>query len=141
MIDTLQTLDKFNKNEFIIQMLGTNDITAVIVGFTFAIIGILLSMLLHYRVSGKHNKNTPDKFDFNYMFWDNIGRILSTLIVVLLVMRFSTEFLGHETTEFWAMIYGLCSDKLVEIFKKIMDGYSPKEAAFSLFKKQDETPL
>jgi hypothetical protein len=138
MNDTLG-IQKFDKVDFFINIFGTNDVTYVVSGLIFSIIGILLSRYFHFRLKGKRNPATPDKFDWGFMIKDNLVQLIVSQVVVSLCMRFSEEFFGESVTMWWALIYGLVSDKLVEVLSKISQGENWKDAVASVFQTPKNT--
>ena len=120
----------FDFSEFLLYIFGTKDWEFVFAGFVFAMLGIGLSYLLQ---GDSENKEILHK--------KNQKRFFVSILVVIIALRFSTEFLEGELTMWWAMIFGLASDKLIEIFTKIKSGTSVTEAmgtAFSIKKKNVE---
>ena len=111
-----------DKSDFVVYLFGTSDYTFVLSGLIFAMIGVFLSNLLQGDIE---NKDMVRKTNHN--------RLIISILVVIITLRFSTEFIGGVLTMWWAFIIGLASDKIVEIFIKIKNGASPTDAIGTAF--------
>jgi len=112
----------FSKSDFLWYLFGTEDWSFVLAGFVFAVLGIALSNLLDRSVD---NKNMLKK--------QNHNRLLISFLAVIVALRFSSEFMGGDLTMWYAFLFGLGSDKLVEILIKIKSGVPVTEALASGF--------
>jgi len=58
-----------------------------VAGFFFSGLAIILSL---YHSSKKRNPaspNTPERFSWTFLFWDNTKRVIATLIVMFILFR------------------------------------------------------
>ena len=102
-------------------LLGTNDYSIVLIGFVYAMIGVLLSLLIHSNKRDPNTQNSPIKFSWGFFLKDNLKRVLTGLILILIFMRFSTELIGKDPTVYSSFLIGFMSDKLIEILKSKID--------------------
>lgn len=56
-------------------------------GFFFAFLGIMLSLYQSSRSRDKLSPNTPLKFSLTFLIWDNLKRVVITLIVMFILFR------------------------------------------------------
>lgn len=68
----------------------------------FAILAIILSLYLSSRQRNPMSANTPERFSWPFLVWDNVKRIVVGQILLFLIFRFTTELLGRELNMFWA---------------------------------------
>lgn len=58
-----------------------------IAGFFFSLLGIVISLWFSSRKRDKESPNTPYKFSWMFLLWDNFKRGLVTLIVMFILFR------------------------------------------------------
>ena len=66
---------------------------------------------------------TPYHFSLNFLWCDNAKRILRSVILIFIFIRFSKELLGVEITMYGAVIIGFSTDKLSQYIKQKASGY------------------
>jgi hypothetical protein len=80
---------------------------------------------MHSRTRDKESANTPQKFSWSFLIWDNFKRIVAGQLLMFLVFRFSTEILGRELNMWWAVLIGFFfsfgSDRLFMWLKERAD--------------------
>lgn len=108
-------------SKILYHLLGTNDYALVLIGFVYAMIGVALSLLIHSTKRDPNKQNSPIKFSWNFFLKDNLIRIITGLILIMIFMRFTTELIGKEPTVYSAFLIGFMSDKLIEILKSKID--------------------
>jgi hypothetical protein len=92
--------------------------TDIFLGFCFfATLGIALSLLWHATRRNVNEKTTPVQFNFWFMLRDNWKRIISSVILVYIALRFAPEIINRDLTEFWAFCIGVGFDKISELIK------------------------
>lgn len=106
-------------NDLIKALFGTDNLILIVTGYTWGLIGTILSLI--WSVS-KRNKNSPrssHNFDWNFYKKDNRTRIIINLLSLAILLRFCNEFLGTSLTAYSSIIIGLSIDRGVAILKKI----------------------
>jgi hypothetical protein len=109
-------------------LLGTNDIPKFIACVFFAMIGTVISLLVHATNRDKNSMKTPYKFSFVFLIADNWQRILLNLLLILVTIRFCKEITGMELSMFVSLLIGVGYDKLGEFLRNkcFIDTEHPK---------------
>ena len=116
------------KNTTLIERLfGTSDITYIVALIIFAIIGVVLSLLMHSSERNPDNPNNPAKFNIWFLIRDNIKRIIFGILIIFISMRFSDELFGMKLSELTALLIGFSYDKIGQFLqgKNILIGKKP----------------
>lgn len=82
-----------------------------------ALVGVLLSLLLHASARDVKSESSPVQFSWNFLWSDNMRRIAAGLLLILVVVRFTPELLHVELNAFIALLIGFGSDKLAQLVK------------------------
>lgn len=84
----------------------------------FLIIGYIIYGLNETTSRDTLSKATPRKW--KWMFWvkDNWRRYLVTILTTYIMFRFYVEFVGHEFTNFEALMMGMIGDGIGATAKK-----------------------
>lgn len=109
-------MDKFTK-----LMLGEQDLPTYMAYFVFAFIGAVISLYIKSLKRDKTSASTPYKFSFGFLIQDNLLRLVSGFLLAFLVFRFSTEFIGAETTLWSAVLIGASTDRLAGLFDNLQN--------------------
>lgn len=104
-------------DKFLYLILGTNDLVSFAASCFFALVGILLSLLLHATKRDVNEPTSPVQFSWSYLFCNNFKRILIAVISVFIALRFSDQLLGTRLTLFFSFIIGLSIDNLAKIIQ------------------------
>lgn len=92
----------------------------------FALVGATINLLLNVSERDKNSDNTPYHFSLKFMLLDNWKRMLSTLLLIFVFVRFMPLVLPSDILStikdedallFMALIIGYSFDKLSEILK------------------------
>lgn len=105
--------------KFIFEFFGTADVLMVFVGWLYAMIGVFVSLLIHTTQRNPSSQRTPEQFSWKFLFKDNAARIISSMLLVFVCLRFSS-FLGIPTRDDIALtgfMIGFGLDKIVELWK------------------------
>ena len=84
----------------------------------FAGVGALLNVLMDVDQRDVQSEATPKRFSYKFFLADNYKRIFATIILIYVVIRFSTELNGQPISEFMALMLGLNIDRLTGWAKK-----------------------
>lgn len=98
-------------------LLGTTDYTAYAVSFVLALIGAFFSLRFQVAKRNKNSPETPQRFSVKFMLADNAMRLLTTVLLIFIGLKFSQELLGAEVTQWGAIVIGLSLDKVSEFLK------------------------
>lgn len=93
-----------------------------LVGFVFALIGILINTTIITKRAIKKDEKTPPKFDFMFWLKDNqvrVTRWVGIMAVIFIGMRFSNEILDQKFTMFLCFLLGLLIDSFIEYLKNL----------------------
>ena len=74
-------------NEAIGIIAGGKALSYYLAGFFFAFLGIMISLYQSSRTRDKSSPNTPLRFSWTFLIWDNIKRAVITLIVMFILFR------------------------------------------------------
>lgn len=101
-------------------LLGTTDTGAFMTLFLFAIIGMVISILLHGANREPTTPTTPYKFSVSFLFLDNWKRILLNILVLFAAVRFYPDIFNEPINPFLSFGIGLGFDKVVQMIKDRM---------------------
>jgi hypothetical protein len=105
-------------NEFFEIIFGTHT-SVQIFGFAwFLMIGYVIYGLNETNNRDKLSVKTPIKWSWMFWFKDNWRRYLVTFLSTYVIFRFYVEFVGHELTNFEALMLGLIGDGIGATVKK-----------------------
>lgn len=116
---------------------GSSDFEFIIVGIVFAILGATLSLLLDSNTRNVDSKRTPRNFNYFFLLKDNYKRIVITIILICVFMRFTKELLGINPSVYWSFFIGFSSDKLSEYLKNIKKKFFEDNKDYQVPKDND----
>lgn len=93
-------------------ILGNKPDGYYLAGFFFSLLAILLSLYMQSRSRDKLSPNTPYRFSFWFLVWDNLKRILAGMICMFLFFRFFNLSIELQVGFGFAIAFGL--DKLLQ---------------------------
>jgi hypothetical protein len=107
--------------EFKQYVLGDYSIPFYLAAGFFCGLTILVSLYLHSTKRDISSPNTPVKFSWSFLLWDNTKRIAVGLIVMFLFFRFSSDIFGGPLSMKMAVIVGVVLsfgvDKAIQFFQ------------------------
>lgn len=104
-------------SDFITFFFGTHNMALVLVCFIYGCIGMIIMMLIDVMGRDEESKRTPKKFEFSWFIRDNKARMLLNFFMMLVCIRFYSDFKGSATTPMIACIIGFLSDVLAVMAK------------------------
>lgn len=111
------------RNEIMDNIMGALSLGTYISAFFFAGLGLFLRHAIIVRKAVKTNPDTPQKFNFQYWFKNNFMTkmtvVLTNIVVIFLMLRFSVEWVGMEVSMAFAFIVGLSIDWAYDIIRKM----------------------
>lgn len=108
--------------EFISLLIGNISGPMFAALFLFSMVGVTINLLLHATTRDQNSLNTPVNFSLKFLLWDNWKRILLSILLIWVTIRFMSilfeiDTINREYYLFAALIVGFIFDKLGEIFK------------------------
>ena len=105
--------------KFLNLFLGSFDLTAVLAGFIYLLLGICLSLFVESNNRDINSNKTPFEFSYLYLLRDNFKRILFSILIGAISLRFCSELFGTQPTMYMSFIVGFSTDKFSEYLKKL----------------------
>lgn len=110
------------------QVLGEgNDPATLGAAFLFALIGIFITLLLGTYARTPESPNSPKIFSWAYLWSDNFKRIVATLLMVIVSLRFIHDIFGFELSAWHGFVIGTGWDGLAFIIKQKTRLLDPKQ--------------
>lgn len=113
--------------EIILRLLGTVSIVEYLVLTIFIIIGVTASIRIDTLNRDRLSCETPYKFNFKFFLFDNLKRLLKSVTMIFLIIRFGEDLTGTKLSDWGAVLIGLSFDQVgviigdrLEKFKKSM---------------------
>lgn len=111
--------------EFITNLTGGESLQRFISMMVFALFGATINLLTNVRQRDKYSESTPMDFSFKFMLLDNWKRMVSSLLLIYLFVRFMPlmipsgvyEAIDGDVEFLLAIIIGYSFDKLSELLK------------------------
>jgi hypothetical protein len=104
--------------EFLHLVIGTDNWPMYFAEWFFAIAGIVVSLLIGVANRKPLSETSPVHFSFSFFWSDNFRRIMTTVILVFLTLRFANELIGVDISLWGSLGIGLVHDSLAGILKK-----------------------
>jgi len=98
-------------------LLGADTWQAFATQYFFAIVGVVISLLLHSNNRIVSDTSTPYKFSLKFLILDNWKRVMLNMLLIYVFIRFFKELTGIELSLFWCLAIGIGFDKLAEFLK------------------------
>ena len=98
-------------------LLGNMPVAAFLAAFFFALIGVTISLLLQANKRDPGASSTPYHFSYRFLLQDNWKRIVLSLLLIFVTIRFYSELTGKELSMYFALGIGLGLDKLAQVVK------------------------
>lgn len=123
-------------------LLGTTDVGSFMTLLFFAIVGMIISLLLHGANREPTEPTTPEKFSLSFLFLDNWKRILLNVLVLFAAVRFYPDIFNEPINPFLSFGIGLGFDKVVQMIKDRMGvlQVSRRSIATTEEKKEIDSP-
>ena len=77
------------------------------------LVGAAIHFTLDVEKSVKKDPETPKKFSFRFMIWDNVLRFIGVLLMILVIIPYFDVFMGTELNPQMALIFGLSIDLVI----------------------------
>lgn len=109
--------------EFMQYIFGEGCAAKIAATLFYAYAGAFVSLLFQAVKRDPKSSNTPYHFSWNFLWSDNVKRILRSIIIIFISVRFSKEFFGVDATMYFAFLLGLGIDKISEFIKNKNDPF------------------
>jgi ABC-type methionine transport system permease subunit len=83
----------------------------------YALVGAFVSILLQANHRDPRSIRSPVHFSWSFLLSDNVKRIVTGLILIVLALRFTKQIFGLDINDFWALAIGLANDKIAQFLK------------------------
>lgn len=110
-------------NSFLNEVLGTSQYTVLLANLFWAYIGAFVMILLITNKRDPLSKESPVHFSWSFFFSDNVKKIVATIILIFVAIRFGDQFLapylpaGTTLNSFIYFLVGFGCDRLSQLFK------------------------
>lgn len=104
--------------DFLKNIFGQGSAAEIAATLFYAYIGALVSLLYQSVKRDPLSHRTPYHFSISFLWSDNAKRILRSIILIFISVRFSKELFGVSITLYFSFLIGLSVDKLSEILKQ-----------------------
>jgi hypothetical protein len=113
----LLSISTFAADKLVTEILGQSTPLHFFVLFVWAMVGVIISLLIHATNRDVASTRTPVKFNFLFLLKDNAGRVVLNLLLIIVTLRFCKEITGFDINQFVAFCIGICYDKLAELLR------------------------
>jgi len=104
-------------------ILGSLTLSTYISAFFFAGLGLFLHHTIVVKKGVRTSESTPMKFSWSFWFKNNFMTkmtvILTNIIVIYLMLRFSVDWVGMEVSMAFAFVVGLSIDWAYDLIRKL----------------------
>ena len=107
--------------EFKSLVLGEVSVACYLAAELFALLALIVSLYLHSFTRDVKSPNTPVEFSWMFLITDNVKRIVVGQIVLFLLFRFTSEYIGRSLNMKTAVAIGFLLsfgiDKAIQFLK------------------------
>ena len=98
-------------------ILGGLPIPMLLAALFFALLGVTLNLLIDTSTRKPETTDTPVHFSLRFLLCDNWKRILLSVLLILVTIRFCEELTGLHLNMFVSLLIGFGFDKLSKFLK------------------------
>ena len=109
-------------NKFLNLILGTTDVPTYLAGLFFALIGLAFYYRSKIKKRDKDSPETPYQFSLKFFLRDNLSELIFSILGIILLMRFSVEYVGAEVTMIYSIGLGLIGPKVIDMIMEYQSG-------------------
>lgn len=103
--------------EYLTLLFGGASPAYIAAAWTFALIGIILSLRLQIIKRDVASARSPIRWSWSFFFLDNAKRMVTTVLLTFVALRFCQELLGIRLTMWFSLLIGLGLDKIAQFLK------------------------
>lgn len=104
--------------EFLHLVIGTDNWPMYFAEWFFSFVGIAVSLLMGVAKRQPLSETSPVHFSFSFFWSDNFRRIITTLLLVFVTLRFANELIGVDISLWGSLGIGFSHDLLAGVLKK-----------------------
>lgn len=108
-------------NNYFALILGNTPVATFLAAYTFALVGIFVSLQTHANNRDIPSPATPVQFSYKFLALDNLIRLVGSGVTVLLtlfiMLRFSVDLMGTAVSMLSAFWLGFGYDKGFQVLK------------------------
>jgi hypothetical protein len=108
--------------KFLNLILGTTDLPTYFAGLLFALIGLAFYYRSKVKKRNALSADTPYSFSLKFFLRDNLSELIFSILGIILLMRFSVEYAGVETTMIYSLGLGLVGPKVIDMLYEYQQG-------------------
>lgn len=109
--------------EFFQIIIGSATFPQFAASFFFAVITAFAMLLYRTTKRDINSTRTPFRFSYSFLLSDNFLRILYTLILIFLSIRFGQKWFKPEDIAYLGLLIGVISDRLAWLFELLSDAF------------------
>ena len=109
-------------NKFLNLILGTTDVPTYLAGLFFALIGLAFYYRSKIKKRDKGSPETPYQFSLKFFLRDNLSELIFSIMGIIMLMRFSVEYVGAEVTMIYSIGLGLIGPKVIDMIMEYQSG-------------------
>jgi len=98
-------------------ILGGLPLPMLLAALFFSLLGVTLNLLVDATTRKPETTDTPVRFSLRFLLRDNWKRILLSVLLILVTIRFCQELTGLHLNMFVSLLIGFGFDKLSEFLK------------------------
>jgi len=117
-------------HQIIVKILEGFDVVAFCAALFYALIGMVVMLLITSNKRDVNSDRTPVHYSYLFLIKDNAIRILTTVLFIMVFIRFSQELLGKTITSWLGFALGLISDRLGNFLQRIAGGFRDQVSDF-----------
>jgi len=99
-------------------ILGDIDPALFIAAVFFSMIGIFIVLMAGTKLRDAESETSPKSFSWKYLWSDNAKRIYTSVLCVLVSLRFLPEIFGVTLSPWMGFVVGTCFDGIILIVKQ-----------------------
>lgn len=104
--------------QYLTEVFGDKNASSWFASFTFILMGVIISMGIVVSNRNKNKVDTPYKFNWKFLFQDNLIRFIASLFICFAIVRFGETYTGEELILPACLSLGLVSDQLLIFAEK-----------------------
>lgn len=106
-------------HQIMVKILEGFDVIAFCAALFYGILGMVIMRLIHANKRDVDSERTPKDYSYWFLIKDNAIRILTSLLLIMVFIRFSQDLLGKTITMWLGFGFGLISDKLGGLIQRV----------------------
>lgn len=84
------------------------------------LMGAIVNLWMEVQERNKQSMRSPSRFSISFLAWDNLKRIIATVIGIFIFIRFFQDITGYPLNALAAVVTGFNVDRFMQFLKKGM---------------------